>query len=277
MYIEVILLNRVILGLAMQNQLARKWCAAGIKSGDMVLLHSNITRTMRYCRRAEKTFSVQQLLQSFLQAIGPNGTLILPLFNFDFTKGVPFDYKETPSQMGRLTEVARAYPGAVRSGHPIYSFAGIGHQAPVLSQINNYSGYGKDSVFSLLHQQNGKIAILDLEDQNSMTFYHYVEEMHDVDYRYHKAFSGEYIDAQGHHSERKYGLFVRDLEQGVHTDVNRMGALLWRDGYYCGEQPGKNCGLRTVAAAVVYDKVADVIQSGRAIDFLYSIKKGVTK
>ena len=29
-------------------------------------------------------------IDSFLEALGPGGTLLLPLFNFDFTRGMPF-------------------------------------------------------------------------------------------------------------------------------------------------------------------------------------------
>ncbi|MGA9075436.1 MAG: hypothetical protein WB368_15075, partial [Candidatus Sulfotelmatobacter sp.] len=54
---------------------------------------------------------------------------------------------------------------------------------------HNFSGDGADSPFGILHKEGGKIAVLDLPDQQSMTFHHYVEESLSVDYRFHKRFS----------------------------------------------------------------------------------------
>jgi aminoglycoside 3-N-acetyltransferase len=248
----------------MSPELAQNWRRCGINPGDIVLIHSSLKRTLQ-----THSTTPQAVLESFLDAVGPNGTLLFPLFNFDFTKGVPFDMKSTPSHMGVLTEAARMHPGAVRSGHPIYSFAIIGPQANLFA-VDNFCGYGPDSPFAVLRTANGKIAVLDLDDQNSMTFYHHVEEMHAVPYRYHKQFTGLYTDADGDKSERTYGLFVRDLERGVRTDVDRMGELLWEKGLYRGDRPWQGDGLRTISAAAIYDAVSEVIKEGRAKGLLFS-------
>ena len=123
---------------------------------------------------------------------------MLPLFNFDFPTTKVFDIRHTPSQMGALTEVARKRPDVVRTGHPIYSFAIFGKEKNKFNGLVNESGYGENSPFGILHKIDGKIASLDLEDQNSMTFYHYIEESMNVSYRYFKNFSGTYIDSCGY-------------------------------------------------------------------------------
>ena len=99
--------------------------------------------------------------------------LIVPLFNFDI--------RNTPSQMRALTEVARKRFGTIRISHSIYSFAVLGKEKKMFDGLVNESSYGEDSPFGRLHKLDGKIASLDLEDQNSMTFYHYVEETLMVD------------------------------------------------------------------------------------------------
>jgi aminoglycoside 3-N-acetyltransferase len=212
------------------------------------------------------------VINSFLEALGSSGTLILPLFNFDFTSGVTFDIRHTPSQMGSLTEAGRLWPGAVRTGHPIYSFVAIGRDAELFRKIDNFSGYGEDSPFGILHRLNGKIGILDLPDQNSMTFYHYVEEKHNAPYRYHKKFSGKYIDENGVESTRSYGLFVRDTEKGVITHVDPMGEILWQHGFYSGFRPKEGCGLRVISAKNIFDEVSRVLNEGRAKGLLYDIQ-----
>src|SRR5262245_31554345 len=86
--------------------------------------------------------------------------------------------------------VRSPWPGAVRTGHPIYSFAAIGKRADEFRGVRNFSGYGEDSPFGVLHHADGRMAVLDLPDNDSMTFYHYVEESCSAPYRYHKRFAG---------------------------------------------------------------------------------------
>ena len=82
------------------HQLADEWRQCGIAPGDTVLIHSRLAPTLRRYRKHPETISPRIVLDSFLAAVGPHGTLLFPLFNFDFTKGVPFDIRTTPSQMG---------------------------------------------------------------------------------------------------------------------------------------------------------------------------------
>jgi aminoglycoside 3-N-acetyltransferase len=250
----------------MKSELIYQWRKCGVNPGDVLLVHSSLKRVLR----AHKV-SPKEVMESFVEAVGPDGTVLFPLFNFDFTKGIPFDIRNTPSQMGVLTESARTHPNAVRSGHPIYSFAAIGANAHKFN-VNNFSGYGPDSPFHVLRELNGKIGVLDLPDQHSMTFYHHVEEMNDVPYRFHKTFTGQYTDFDGTTTEREYGLFVRNLEKGVQTDVNAMGELLWDKGLYRGDRPGTDAGLRTISAREMYEAVSNVITSGDALGLLYSIE-----
>jgi aminoglycoside 3-N-acetyltransferase len=251
--------------------LAEQWRSSGVERGETLLLHSNITRMLRTCRRNGWRATATDILDSFLAALGADGTLLVPLFNFDFTKGVPFDIRHTPSQMGALTEAARLRSDAVRTGHPVYSFAALGAEAQRFAKVDNASAYGTDSPFAILRELDGKVAALDLEDFDSMTIYHHVEELKQVPYRYFKDFSGEYTDAEGRTSVRGYRIFVRDIEHGVVTNVNPAGELLWAAGLYRGFRPGVETGLRTIKANEMFDFVAGIIDQGRALDTLYSV------
>lgn len=253
------------------DKLVNEWRNAGLEVGDTVLIHSSLKRTFQVNSKEDEQLSIETILDSFLQAIGDSGTLMLPLFNFDFTKGAPFNIATTPSQMGSLTEAARLREGAVRTGHPIYSFAILGSKKGLFEGVDNYSGYGADSPFAILRQINGKIASLNLLDQNSMTFYHHVEEMNKVDYRYMKEFTGEYTDWNGFTETKTYGLFVRDIERGVLTHVNPCGELMWDEGLYTGCRPDQGCGMRVILANDMFNFVSEIIQKGQAEGLLFTI------
>jgi aminoglycoside 3-N-acetyltransferase len=253
-------------------QLSQQWRQCGVEPGDTLLVHSDLRRTLRTARKSGHRLTPEDVLESFLDAIGPDGTLLLPTFNFDFTSGKPFDIRQTPSQMGVLTEAGRHYVGSVRTGHPVYSFVAIGARAALFAGMNNRSAFADDSPFGLLRRLEGRISALDLDEHDSMTFYHHVEEVRRVPYRYFKDFTGTYIDGDGTVETRTYTLYVRDLERGVVGLGNPAAEMMWAQGLYHGERPGVGAGLRTVTAVQMYDFLSGLIDDGRALGTMYGIE-----
>ena len=258
----------------MIEPLCDRWKRSGFNRGDTILIHSNITRTIiEYRRQSGIKISANDVLESFIDAVGPSGTLIFPLFNFDFTKNGVFDIQSTPSQMGLLTELVRKHPSTVRTGHPVYSFGVLGSSSSNFSGVNNKSAYANDSPFGILRQIDGKIAVLDLPDSKSMTFYHHVEEIERVDFRYFKEFRGSYTDKNGITSERTYSIFVRDLDRKVVSNADPAGELLWEAGLFRGSRPHKDTGLRVISARSMFKFVKQIINDGHAEGLLYEIAK----
>lgn len=72
--------------------------------------------------------------------------------------------------------------------------------------------------------------IIGLSYTHSMTFFHHVEQMNGVDYRYIKAFTGQVTDETGKTYEDTFTMLVRDIEKGVITEVDPMGEVLEQRG-----------------------------------------------
>ena len=256
----------------MIESLCDRWKRSGLEQGDTVLIHSNITRTViEYRRQSGIKIGPKEILESFINAVGPSGTLLFPLFNFDVTKGASFDIRSTPSQMGALTELVRLQPETVRTGHPVYSFGILGKNSNAFRGVDNRSAYADDSPFGILKRIGGKIAVLDLPDSQSMTFYHHVEEMERADFRYFKDFKGQYTDENGSTYEKHYSIFVRDLERKVVSNADPAGEMLWQVGLYQGKRPMIDTGLRTIDAQKMFDFVKNIINAGNAKGLLYDI------
>lgn len=254
------------------QSLASEWHKSGIESGDLVLIHSNIAATLvRYSLKMRVRLTPSIVLDSFIHAVGETGTLLFPLFNFDFAKGSAFDIRNTPSHMGALSEIARLHPKAIRTGHPIYSFAVLGSEIDAFKDIDNFSAYGKLSPFAKVCELSGKIAVLGLSEKDSMTFYHHVEEMTQVDYRYYKNFTGPYTDLNGTTTQRCYSMYVRDLERRVLTEVENMGDYLWSKGFYVGDRYNEGNGLRSIRALDMFEQTSQIIKTGKAYGMLYNI------
>ena len=249
----------------------------GLQKGDKVLLHSNLKYLIKSLLNKKIIFNIDNIIDSILEFLGPKGTLVVPTFNFDFCHEKPFSFLDTKSQMGILSEALRIKNKLNRSWHPVYSFSIHGNIPVSELKKNNYSAYGKDSIFHWLYINDGKIAIIDLPDQKSMTFYHYVEEMMSVDWRFSKNFYGIYEDLNRNKNNIIATIFVRKIEEGIVTDVNNMEKLLWSKNFYKGHNLNSSKGLRTILAKDIFLTTQEVIIKKQALGMLYRKEKSLDK
>ena len=232
-----------------KRELIEGFKKAGIETGDTLLVHSS------YKSLGGVDGGPQAVIEALLEVLSPEGTLIMPTFNFNFNKGEPWDVRTTPSQMGILTELVRLDSRAKRVFHPFYSFAVIGKHAVDLTRDRYKSSYERNSVFGKLRDLDGKIMIIGLDYTHSLTFVHHVEQMEGVDYRYIKEFSGEVTDENGHTTTDTFYMLVRDLDKGVITEVNPMGALLEKLGVVTVHKIG-DAEVKMMKANAVYEAIA---------------------
>jgi aminoglycoside 3-N-acetyltransferase len=236
----------------------------GVQAGNVLLVHSS------YKSLGEVEGGPQTIIDALLAALGPDGTLIMPTFNFDFNKGKPWDVRSTPSQMGILTEFVRKDPRAKRVFHPIYSFAIIGRHAESLGNLRYKSSYERRSAFGKLRDLDGKIMVIGLSYTNSMTFFHHIEQMEGVDYRFLKQFTGEVTDWDGTTKVDTFEMLVRDVDRGVVTEVNPMGELMEKAGVIQSKTIGA-ADVKLMKANEVYAFTAREMR--RDPHLLYYIKK----
>ena len=218
-----------------------------INRGDCLLVHSDITPLLR------GGATVGGIIDGLLKAIGPDGTLVLPTFNFEWCSKGEFDHSRTPSTTGLLSEVARRDSRFVRTLHPIYSFVVSGRQQDEFLSYDHPSGYGVGSGFETLHRLGGKIMVIGLSWQDSMTFVHYVEQQENVPYRYHKRFEGWYRDSTGTTTRREYFHFVRDLQAGVVTHLHDAERHFFRSGL-ARECDALGTRITIIEANVLYEE-----------------------
>ena len=238
----------------------------GVQAGDTLLVHSS------YKSLGEVDGGPQTVIRALEAALGTDkdGTLIMPTFNFDFNKGMPWDVRKTRSKMGALTEIVRMDPRAKRAFHPFYSFAILGRHAEMLGSLRYKSAYERNSVFGKLRDLDGKIMVIGLAYNDSMTFFHHIEQMEGVDYRFLKQFTGEVTDENGNTYTDTFEMLVRDIDKGVMTMVDPMGALMEQAGVIQSAKIGE-ADVKLMKANEVYAFTAREMK--RDPHLLYYVKK----
>jgi len=249
----------------------------GVMDGDTLLVHSSY-KSFGEVDGGPQT--VNRALEAVLRlradehdtplSTGAEGTLIMPTFNFDFNKGEVWDVRTTPSKMGVLTELVRKDPRAKRVFHPFYSFAILGKHAEMLGSLRYKSAYERDSVFGKLRDLDGKIMVIGLSYTNSMTFFHHIEQMEGVDYRFLKQFTGEVTDENGNTYTDTFEMLVRDIDKGVITEVDPMGELMEQAGIIQSAKIGE-ADVKLMKANEVYEFTAREMK--RDPHLLYYVEK----
>lgn len=159
------------------------------------------------------------VIDALLAWVGPEGTILLPNFNFQsWTEAHYFDVSETPSHMGIIGELGRLRPDAIRTPHPIYSFATLGKRRDDFAACDDMEAYGSKSVFALFHELNGVNISIGLHWNSTFSMHHYVEYHTGCDYRREKKFSGIYVGYKTEPMIKTYSMYVRKDERVV-TDI----------------------------------------------------------
>ena len=207
----------------------------GVHKGDILYVASDITRLMYHASYqyeiktlAEYGAYMSELVNCFQDFIGAEGTLMLPVFTWDFCRGKEFSVKTTKGETGALNNwVLKNRSDFRRTQHPIYSFMVWGKDADFLVSLENTDSWSEDSPFGYCRKNQVKNLMIDVVPGKCSTFMHYTERCLQVPWRYMKDFIGDYTDADGNTSRRKYSMFVRDLDiiSEHFTDLSQLTFL----------------------------------------------------
>ena len=162
---------------ATRDSLVSQLGALGVRDGGVLLVHSSY-RSLGFV-----VGGPQAAVQALLDAVGPAGTVVVPTHTPDNSDPeswsdppVPrdwweairheapgFDVARTPASryMGRLAELVRTWPGALRSDHPQVSFAAVGvRAAEIVSDHRLTDGLGEASPIGAIYRLDGQILLL---------------------------------------------------------------------------------------------------------------------
>jgi aminoglycoside 3-N-acetyltransferase len=157
------------------------------------LIHSDVFTTINFIKGKLNQYrnvsdSFNKLHLEFLYSLLDEKNLIFPAFNYDFPKTEIFNLRDTPSQVGALTNYVLSRGDFLRSETPIFSFLTKSKFMP----LDSMTPFLKGSVFDYLHDCDGSVLFYGT-DISSCTYLHYVESKYGPPYRYDKKFNGKII------------------------------------------------------------------------------------
>lgn len=151
----------------------------GVTRGDIVLVHSSF-KSMGYVEGG-----AEAVISGFLEAIGEEGTLVLPTFTQkDFDHAYETWHIDKESDTGYLTNYFRKRKGSLRSDQATHSVAACGKYAEYLTKTHGHTHkrfgnmgdtpFSADSPWEKMYDMNAKVVLLGVNAMK-ITFRHYAE------------------------------------------------------------------------------------------------------
>jgi aminoglycoside 3-N-acetyltransferase len=196
------------------------------------------------------------------EAVGTRGIVLMPTspiarLQLDYVSDNPlFDVLNTPSAMGKISEVFRTSDGVVRSYHPTEPVAAWGAKAYeyIKDHTTKNTPYHWDSPYGKLIQHGGKILYIGVTLDNAGTHLHTLEDALDVGVQvyYSKEFKLPVCDYEG--NEMIVATKVHNPEYSKKRRCDELLPLFLREGVYREVYIGK-------AKTLVFDakKMFDVM------------------
>ena len=148
-------------------------------------MHSNSAGIYQFSS-SNKNLLKKIFLNNLIKTIGVKGELILPVYNYDFTKKKPFYLCRINSQVGELSNFFLENFKITRTLNPIFSHAILKSKKKYVYDVKDC--LGKNSFFKVIYERNFKIFGF-CSPLNTMTFLHHVECCNNVGYRFNKNFT----------------------------------------------------------------------------------------
>jgi aminoglycoside 3-N-acetyltransferase len=170
------------------------------------------------------------VVDALLEVVGQGGTLVVPTFTFVDRHGPEaiVDPQRDPSTVGRITEVARRRPEALRTIHPMHMVSALGRQAKFITDVDpTVSSFAEGGSFWRIMEAGAKILMLGVPYLRCTAF-HLFEFHAQVPYRTLEPVSVQVRRADGSLQRVQAVLFVPHwpFQGSPGNDFNRLGNVL---------------------------------------------------
>lgn len=199
----------------------------GIQTGDILYVASDIRQFIYTVVSSYGTEALDEALNiltdEIQHTVGTEGTVLFPVFSWDFCRGKGFDYHKTQGEVGTYSNwILNKRADFKRTQHPLYSFMVWGKNTELFCNMANQDAWGVSSPFYYLMKNGGKQLEFNVESFKGLTFIHCIEQWVKVPYRHPKYFFGRYTDEKGNTEIRSYSMYVRDLDVDEHTKTTHQ-------------------------------------------------------
>ena len=200
-----------------------------INENDTVFISADLKNIAYALKSKNKIVQIDQFIDNF-KLILKNGTIVIPAYTDNLKNLGTFNYLKDKPTTGSISNKVFKRKDFTRSNDPLHSVFAWGKNTNQILDLKDNSTFGKNSIYSFLHQQNAKFIFIDVHIENSFTFVHYVEEHLAVNYRTFEKITYFNIDNQNNKSTKEILFFKK--KWGIINDFEKLNSNFQSKGIF---------------------------------------------
>lgn len=164
------------------------------KNDDVIVIYSAIwSFAHRFDGKTEEI--TKRIFDVIDSVVGKDRTILFPTFTNSFVKTRRFDLVLDESDCsGVIANYALRSPGFKRTKQPIHSYVVKGPRADEVLARQCTTAWGDDSVIAWMGEVDARFCPLGLPWHYACSYFHRIEEILQVPYRYYKRFAGDLLE-----------------------------------------------------------------------------------
>ena len=183
------------------KQLKKNLIKIGVKKKDTVYLGVNLGQAFKNYKdeifqnkslKDLKEECSKMILDTIIEFVGNQGTIICPTFTFEFPKTKIFNIKKSNSDLGYFENFFLRQKNIVRSAHPVFSIAVLGKKKEIIKPCGSFS-FGMNSPFGNFMRYNVKFLNIGIKWIDTCTYLHHLEHLNGINHRFYKPIKGKII------------------------------------------------------------------------------------
>ena len=189
----------------MKNKFKNLFKKLEIKNNEYLMLHADTSFFYQF-----SDIDCEKIIHIFLNELieyKKNLKILIPTFTYSFCQKKIFNIRKSLSEIGDFSNSCLKIKKFTRSINPIFSFSTYNFKND-LKLIDHNTCFGINSIFDYFQKKEGKIIVLGTSFEKSVTFLHHIEELHQVNYRYYKDFSGIVINKKNEKKNLKLNILL---------------------------------------------------------------------
>ena len=189
----------------MKNKFKNLFKKLEIKNNEYLMLHADTSFFYQF-----SDIDCEKIIHIFLNELieyKKNLKILIPTFTYSFCRKKIFNIRKSLSEIGDFSNSCLKIKKFTRSINPIFSFSTYNFKND-LKLIDHNTCFGINSIFDYFQKKEGKIIVLGTSFEKSVTFLHHIEELHQVNYRYYKDFSGIVINKKNEKKNLKLNILL---------------------------------------------------------------------
>jgi aminoglycoside N3'-acetyltransferase len=190
-----------------------------------LFVHTDISKGFKVAFNSSKNDYIAEHIQLLLKL---NCNLLIPVYNYNFSKSKVFDVVNDTSQVGVINEYFRKNFAQWQTPIPFFSVAGTG-RFPEINLGHKINVFDDSSIWSHLYNNDSAIMYYGASF-SCTTIIHFVEEISStLRYRYSKRFDGEVILSTNEIKKICINMHVRPLNYYLGYDWVKLECDLFEN------------------------------------------------